>query len=99
MISDTLYQFAVSDKSVSSELAQNPKESPGQIAHRLFSNRKHEAADNSRPPTNERGEEADLQRALEAGKWGEQRPSNLFLKASRITSILTLMTYPGFALT
>ncbi|OKL60936.1 hypothetical protein UA08_03715 [Talaromyces atroroseus] len=81
MISDSLYQLAVSDKSVSSELAQNPKEFPGQIAHRLFSNRKPEAVDESRQSSShEKGDEAGLQRALNSGKWGEQRPSNLFLK-------------------
>lgn len=81
MISDTLYQYAVSDKSVTSELAQNPKESPGQIVHRLFGHSKHEAAsDNTKPSTHEKGDEADLQRAFESGKWGKERPSNLFLK-------------------
>jgi hypothetical protein len=80
MISDKLYQYAVSDKNVSSELAENPNQSPGEIVNRLFK-RKHEATgDNPEPPTREEGEEADLQRALKCGNWGGQRPSNLFLK-------------------
>lgn len=80
MISDKLYQFAVSGKSVSSELAENPNQSPGEIVNRLFKNKNEATGDNPEPLTREESEEADLKRALECGNWGGQRPSNLFLK-------------------
>ncbi|KAI7973736.1 hypothetical protein EIK77_001799 [Talaromyces pinophilus] len=74
MISDKLYQFAVSDKSVSSELAENPNQSPGEIVNRLFKHKQEATGDNPEPPTRADGEEANLQRALECGNWGGQRP-------------------------
>ena len=80
MISDKLYQFAVSNKSVSSELAENPNQSPGEIVSRLFKHKQEAAAEASQHPTREQTDEADLQRAFECGNWGGQRPSNLFLK-------------------
>lgn len=78
MISDQLYELARSDKSVSSALAKNPEESPGEAAHRLYGHSGHRGA--SQLPSTESGHVADLQRALECGKWGDQRPSDLFLK-------------------
>ncbi|KAH8701565.1 IQ calmodulin-binding motif protein [Talaromyces proteolyticus] len=81
MISEKLYEFARSDKSVSSELAKNPQDSPGRIAHRLYGHIKHEGVgDAPQPPPQESGHDAYLQRALECGKWGNQRPTDLFLK-------------------
>jgi hypothetical protein len=85
MISDKLYQFAVSDKSVSSELAENPNQSPGEIVNRLFKHKQEATGDNPELPTRADGEEANLQRALECGNWGGQRPSNLFLKVRLYT--------------
>lgn len=80
MISDKLYQYAVSDKSVSSELADNPNQSPGEIVNRLFKHKHEAVGENPEQPSHKEGEEADLQRAFECGNWGGQRPSNLFLK-------------------
>lgn len=82
MISDKLYQFALSDKSVSSELAENPDQSPGEIVNRLFKHKQEATGDNPERPTREDSEEANLQRALDCGNWEGQRPSNLFLKVS-----------------
>lgn len=90
MISDTLYKYALSDKSVSSELANNPNEAPGSIVKRLFG-RKHEAEGENIPePTHEKSTEADLQRALECGKFGNTRPSNLFLKVRTVWTVMRL---------
>lgn len=89
MISDKLYQFAVSDKSVSSELAENTNQSPGEIVNRLFKHKQEATGNNPEPPTREESEEADLQRALECGNWGGQRPSNLFLKVRLYTNTLS----------
>lgn len=78
MIPDRLYELARSDESVSSALAKDPKESPGEAAHRLYGHISHGGS--GQLPSTKSGHVADLQRALECGKWGDQRPSDLFLK-------------------
>jgi hypothetical protein len=81
MTFDRLYELARSDKSVTSELAKNPKESPGEIAHTLYSHLRHEGiGDKSQLLSKQSGLIADLQTVLECGKWGDQHPSDLFLK-------------------
>jgi hypothetical protein len=69
---------------VTSELAKNPKESPGEIAHTLYSHLRHEGiGDKSQLLSKQSGLIADLQTVLECGKWGDQHPSDLFLKCYR----------------
>lgn len=81
MICDRLYELARSDTSVTSELAKHPKESPGEIARKLYSHITREGdIHNLQSLSKKSGDVADLQRAFECGKWGDRRPSDLFLK-------------------
>ncbi|CRG87878.1 hypothetical protein PISL3812_04899 [Talaromyces islandicus] len=81
MISDQLYELVRSNASVSSELAKHPKASPGKIAHKLYDHIKHKRdTNNLQLPSKGPRDIADLQRAFECGKWGDRRPSDLFLK-------------------
>lgn len=78
MIPERLYEYARSSKRVSSELAKNPKETPGEIARRLY--HKREVIEEGTEHPKESGEKPDLERALDCGTWGDQRPSDLFLQ-------------------
>lgn len=79
MISDHVYELCRGASSVSSELAKNPAESPGEAAKRLYS-----SGSNSHKPSTEAfardGKKHDLDRAADCGNWGGVRPSDLFLK-------------------
>lgn len=79
MISDQVYDFCRSPTSVSSELAKNPAEAPGDIAKRLYGSIAKSAANGATSAANGHGE-PDLERAFDCGKWGSTRPSDLFLK-------------------
>lgn len=70
-----------SDKSVSSEYAKNPDEAPGTLGERLFSTHHlkafaHKGPDERKPLTAE-----DLDWARSCGKFGDTKPSELFLHA------------------
>lgn len=86
MISDKLYRYlsAVSGRSVSSELAESPNQSPHDIVNRLFSKQHFEATRHGHGPEIDHAEgfKPELERALKYGNWGGRKPSNLFLKVS-----------------
>jgi hypothetical protein len=81
MIPQRIYEYARSAKSVSSELALQPHETPGEIAHRLYKNAAIEATGHS-AKDQAKDEEADLEKALKCGNWGETKPTALFLKVN-----------------
>jgi len=75
MISDFVYDLCHEHETVSTRLAANSKEVPGDVAKQLFAKAK------SLPKSDtELKAEYDLQRAFDCGKWGTSRPSDLFLK-------------------
>jgi hypothetical protein len=81
MVSGHVYHMCRSSTSVSSELAKDPSASPSDIAHRLYGHDPALAV-NGAPVDHKLEEEGyyDLERAFECGRWGETRPSDLFLK-------------------
>ena len=83
MIPPNVYDLCRSGKSVSStvsaELARNPSETPGKASKRLFGVDLEENMLGERIKAPEEGSD-DLQQALECGKWGKSRPSDLFLR-------------------
>jgi hypothetical protein len=63
---------------VSAELARNPSETPGKASKRLFGvDLENILGERIKAP--DEGPD-DLQQAFEHGKWGESRPSDLFLR-------------------
>lgn len=75
-----VYDFCHSNKNVTSELEDNPHETPGHIAHRLFHHEQAIKEDVSGPMKDVGNAEDVLERAYECGIWGASRPSDLFLK-------------------
>jgi len=77
MISDFVHDLCHVPETVSSRLAANPKEVPGDVAKQLFGKRR------SLPESDtEIQPKYEPQRALDCGNWGESRPSELFLKVN-----------------
>jgi len=80
-ISDQLYSQYRSNDSVSNELKTRPTEEIAQICKHLYGSH-HTAEVESKPPHERQvATEADLQRALQCGRFGDTRPSELFLRA------------------
>ena len=76
MISDFVYELCQSQDTVTSVLASDTSVAPGEVAKKLFSKRE-------LPRLNgEERQDHSLERAYECGKWGNTRPSDLFLKVS-----------------
>ncbi len=80
MISEKVYKLCTSDKSISAELAKDPTQAPGEVSKTLFGS---DALDHDevKPPKEAKAGTEDLERAYQCGKWGNTRPSDLFLKA------------------
>ena len=84
-ISDALYKFCQSNVTVTSEVAKDPSQKPGDVFKHLYhEGRILDEAEELKKPDHSKdihdyGEEA-LQHAFECGKWGKTRPSRLFLQ-------------------
>lgn len=90
MLAQEVYELCRSDKSVSSELAKDPQQSPRKIVHRLYFDKK--AEDIPSNAVAEVGEKRnDLRRAYECGNWGPSRPSDLFLRVDLL--VKTVLSY------
>ena len=80
MVSDRVFKLCQEAPTVSSEFAKNPSEAPTEIAKRLYGNTKpatkHDFPGVDRPSASI----ADLERALQCGKWGPSQPSEFFLR-------------------
>lgn len=79
MIPPKVAQLCRSGKSVSEELAKNPSEAPSKAAKRLFGVHLEEELTGERLKDPKEAPD-DLEQAFECGKWGETRPSELFLR-------------------
>lgn len=80
-IHDRLYGWCRSEDSVSSELLKEPTKPIGELAKRLYGSHELEKID-SHPPKHTRvATNDDLQRAYECGRFGDTKPSELFLRA------------------
>lgn len=80
-ISDKVYNLCRSPSTVSSELAKDPTLSPSKAASRLYGSDEGISVLEKKPPT-ERvpATPEDLERAYRCGKFGDMRPSELFLR-------------------
>lgn len=84
MISDKVHKLCASTRSLSAVLAQDPTLAPGEAWKKLYGGHatgEKESANTARKHGDEIRPE-DLQRALECGKWGPTKPSELFLRVS-----------------
>lgn len=83
MISDFVYDLCHERETVTSRLAADPTQAPGEIAKQLFGKK------NSLPNSDsETKPEYNLDRAAQCGNWGGSRPSDLFLKVCHILRAL-----------
>jgi hypothetical protein len=80
-ISDELYKLCRSEDSASNAYANKPNEEIGQVAAQVYSS--HHSADiETKPPqTRVPATQEDLQRAYSCGRFGNTKPSELFLRA------------------
>lgn len=81
MVSDNVLNLCRTTPSVSSQLAGNPTESPGDVVHRLFGYSKQSDSNRSIDHPRNATSAEDLERAFQCGHWGPTRPSTLFLQA------------------
>lgn len=91
MVSQKIYDLCHSDVTVSSELARDPTLAPGHVVKKLHGSDL--AGHDEHKYFKEPGASAeDLQRAFECGKWGNTRPSDLFLKVDCYIFALKALT-------
>jgi hypothetical protein len=97
MIPDHVYNICQSKITVSSELAKNPTQPPGEILRRLFphSTVSGRIDDHLKPKPVSASE--DLEKAYQCGDWGKTRPSDLFLKVTTKSHTTTTMALSGMA--
>ena len=80
MVSENAFKLCQSTDTVSSVLAQNPTEAPGDVVKRLYGHHKkdlHYDPERHRAPPSAQAQEA----ALKCGRWGPSQPTPLFLQA------------------
>ncbi|KAK6948631.1 hypothetical protein Daesc_010401 [Daldinia eschscholtzii] len=82
MISEQLYELCLSSESVSSALARDASLTPGEAWKKLFGYHDHDHG--SKGDVRDIGKGSlspkELEKARACGKWGSQKPSDLFLK-------------------
>ena len=79
MIPQHVYDLCQSQKSVTSELANNPSLTPKEAAKALFGIHIEDDVCNKTLELRQPGEK-DIEHARQCGNWGESKPSDLFLK-------------------
>ncbi|CAM6118643.1 unnamed protein product [Calypogeia fissa] len=80
MVSEHVLKLCRATETVSSVLAKNPTEAPGDVVKRLYGHLKkdlHYNPDEHRPAPSDQ----ELEMALKCGRWGASQPSPLFLQA------------------
>lgn len=85
MVAQKIYDLCHAEQTVSSELAKNPTEAPGEIAKRLYGDEREKVLSSDHFKDYSISDE-DLERAFECGKWGPTRPSKLFLQVCDFAS-------------
>ena len=79
-ITDRIVKWCTETPSVSDKLAEDPKLSPEKASDSLFGTKHPGVIDKSPPKERERATAEDLEKAYRCGKFGETRPSELFLR-------------------
>ncbi|KJZ75342.1 hypothetical protein HIM_05268 [Hirsutella minnesotensis 3608] len=80
MVPENVVNLCQAAETVSSSLAKNPKEAPGDAIKRLYGHlpaRQHHIPENDQPALTEQ----ELETILKCGRWGTSQPSKLFLQA------------------
>ncbi|KAF4631359.1 hypothetical protein G7Y89_g6776 [Cudoniella acicularis] len=80
MVSEHLFKLCQATETVSSVLAKNPTDSPGDVVKRLYGHHKrdfHYTPEKDRPALSA----LELEKAFRCGRWGPSQPSPLFLQA------------------
>ncbi|KND90958.1 hypothetical protein TOPH_04343 [Tolypocladium ophioglossoides CBS 100239] len=80
MVSEHVFKLCQETETVSSVLAKNPTEAPGDVIQRLYG---HHTKDFYHNPDENRPDPSPeaLERAFKCGRWGPTKPSPLFLQA------------------
>ncbi|CAF3434552.1 unnamed protein product [Fusarium graminearum] len=87
MVSPYVYDLCQATETVTSELAKDPSQSPGDIVKKLYGQHEHALHHNAStqkttPPPSPPNEAIEtIQKALDCGHWGSTIPSQLFLQA------------------
>ncbi|OJJ76242.1 hypothetical protein ASPBRDRAFT_192399 [Aspergillus brasiliensis CBS 101740] len=84
MLSDTVYELCHDEKTVTSELLQDPSQSPTKLFQKLYHDRKsksHKSGSNESVDKDEN----ELRKVLQCGNWGNSQPSDLFLKVTNLS--------------
>lgn len=94
MVSQKVFDLCQGSKTVSSEIARDPTLSPGQVIKHLYGEdiAGHDELGHFKSHA---ASPEDLEKAFRCGKWGNTRPSELFLKVSLSSRLESL----GHALT
>jgi len=77
-ISDKVFKWCTSEESVSALLAKNPTLAPSKAIEQLYG-KEHVSVSEKKHPKQYSHSSEDLERAFKCGKWGDTRPSELFL--------------------
>ncbi|OCK73767.1 hypothetical protein K432DRAFT_410420 [Lepidopterella palustris CBS 459.81] len=88
-ISDKVYNLCRNTSSVSAEYARDPTQAPGKIVSRLFGSEGISVLESKPARVRAPATDEDLERAYQCGKFGNTRPSELFLRAYH-DALLTL---------
>lgn len=91
MIPQLIYELCRGDLSVSSELARNPALSPHDACKKLFGVDPNDRKATKKVDTSKQAA-GDLEQALQCGKWGKTRPSDLFLRVCGVPIIASSNT-------
>lgn len=83
MFSEWTYELCRDGSNVTSELADDPETTPRDVIHRLFKPRNGLCGRCQRGERHRGIGQLDLQQAYLCGKWGANRPSDLFLQVWR----------------
>lgn len=87
MIHPGVKALCLGGKSVTAELAKDPRQEPGEICKKVFhTNIEEDVKEHFKQQHDKYKEpgEADVASAAECGKWGNSRPSELFLKVTAL---------------
>lgn len=90
MIHPKVKALCLNGVSVTEELAKDPSQEPGEICKKVFhTNIEQDIVEHFKQQHDKYKEpgEADLADAAECGKWGDSKPSELFLKVASSPSI------------
>lgn len=91
MVPDNVYGLCHSDRTVTSELARDPTQTPLRTFHELYRGQKGRKGGLTEKEAVGDAEDS-LHRAHECGRWGDTKPSSLFLKVSGLSPYVCFLS-------